>query len=97
MLPFNSVILSTHLSFVRTIAGNSLSLLHFFFFYFLFIYCFCTVLFWLPPGLPEELLECCQEHPPSTARTVLLGSHAKVSPSLGLAHPCSWPDFTLLL
>lgn len=43
MLLFNSMILSIHLSFVRTMVGYSFSHLHFDFFYF-----FYTVLFRLP-------------------------------------------------
>lgn len=84
MLPFNSVILSIHLNFVRTMVGSSFSLLHHDFFY-----CFYTVLFWIPWGkiLPEEPLKYSWGLPPTT---VFLGSHGKAS-------FIPWPDPSLLL
>lgn len=87
MFLFNSVILSIHLSFVRTMVGYSFSHLHLDFFY-----CFYTVLFWLPwtKILPEEPLKYSQGHRPSTVPTVVLDSHGK-APSI------PWPDPSFFL
>lgn len=83
MLPFNSMILSILLSFLRTMVGYSFSPLHLDFFY-----CFYTVLFWLPCGkiLPEEPLKYSRGHPPGTVPTVLQGS-----PGKDPLHPLAWP------
>ena len=93
-LPFNSVILSVYLTFIRTVAGYPFSLLHIDFFY-----CFYTVIFLLPWGriMPKEPLKYSWGHPTGTVPTVLLGSHRKV-PSILCPNPTlllAWLQITI--